>query len=195
MTRRINDAYYTPAWQVRALLHHQPIRGVIFEPCVGDHAIARLLETKLDVELVVTNDIDPTVYADHHIDASQPVLWEIVNKHTPIDWVITNPPYTMPTCTQIVEQAIKYARVGVAMLLRVSFREPTAKINPRGPFLKANPIDRALTLPRYSYTQNGNTDSATTEWLIWLKDKDLPKFALPPLLSLYNADVEFAEAL
>ena len=43
--RRANDAYYTPAWQTRALLAHQPIGGVVLEPCAGDGSIAKVIES------------------------------------------------------------------------------------------------------------------------------------------------------
>ena len=39
--RRAHDAYYTPAWQTRALLAHQEISGSVLEPCAGDGGIVR----------------------------------------------------------------------------------------------------------------------------------------------------------
>jgi hypothetical protein len=117
-------------------------------------------------------------------DATHATLYE----NTLVDWVVTNPPYTMPICTQIVEQAVKHASVGVAMMLRISFREPTVKKNPRGPFLSEHPISRLITLPRYSYTGDGKSDSVTTEWAIWLKEPS----SLPPILSLPNANTLYS---
>lgn len=192
MARRPHDFYETVPWQTRALLHHQPISGLVLECCSGDHSIAKVLcgEGGLDV---ITNDIDPTREADHHYDAANSKLYGHVKVHhgqLP-DWAITNPPYKMPLCTRIVENALMHAQVGVAMMVRISFREPTAHINPRGPFLEAFPISRALTLPRHSFTGNGKSDTTTTEWLIWLADSS----SLPPLLSLYRADEVFAEPI
>jgi len=57
----------------------------------------------------------------------------------------------------------------VAMLLRLSFLEPTAKVNPRGPWLAECPPSRLIVLPRCSYTGDGRTDSVTTAWMIWLR--------------------------
>ena len=195
--RRTLDKYMTAPWQVRALLAHQPIYGRILEPCVGDGSIAKVLR---DTDMtgardVVTSDIDLTCRADYHGDAAFASIYETVGPVDasiyetvgPVDWVVTNPPYTMPTCTHIVEQAARHARVGVAMLLRISFREPTAKVHPRGPFLEAHPVSRVLTLSRYSFTQDGKTDSATCEWLIWLKEPSTQ----PPILSLYRADERY----
>lgn len=195
MSRRANDAYFTAPWQTRALLHHQPISGLVLECCSGDQSIAK--ELRAARLTVVTNDIDQKRRADFHFDAASEDgalslygTFRVRYKQHP-DWVITNPPYAMPTCTQIIENAILYARVGVAMMVRLSFREPTSKVNPRGPFLEACPPQRALTLPRYSFTGDGKSDSATTEWLIWLAEPS----SLPPLLSLYKADERFSDAL
>ena len=180
--RRARDFYETAEWQIRALLAHQAIAGTILEPCVGDGSIARVL-ADVDGVHVVTNDVDPARPAACHCDAATADLYRAVG---PVDWVITNPPYRMPACTAIVARAVEHARVGVAMMLRISFREPTAKVHPRGPFLQAHPISRLLTLPRCSFTGNGKTDSATTEWAIWLT-RPL-RANEPPVLSLYGAD-------
>jgi hypothetical protein len=181
MTRRRLDQYYTPEWQTQALLANHRIEGHILECCHGDGAITRVLQREPTVTEVVTNDIDPHVEARHHLDATTHALYCAVG---PVDWVITNPPYSMPLCLNIVRQAVLYARVGVAMLLRVSFREPTQL---RGPFLQDHPPCRALTLPRHSYTGNGKSDSATTEWLIWSVDDQ----GYPALMSLYQAELKY----
>lgn len=184
--RRENDFYETPPWMTRALLVNVPeIGGAIFEPCSGDQSIARVLAT---VGLVFTNDINPARKALWHFDASQPLAYQGMHN---IEWIVTNPTYKMPTCTQIVEQAIKAANVGVAMMLRLSFLEPTAKVNPRGPFLEAHPPSRMLVMPRHSFTGNGKSDSCTTAWMIWSK---VP-LSGPPLLSLYKADERYAAPL
>lgn len=182
--RRANDAYYTPAWMTRALLANVPeIGGQIIEPCAGDLSIARVLrdEGRLDV---YTNDIDTTCDTDSYFDATEGAFWVLMAPDC--DWVISNTPYTMPACLEIVDFAIKVAKVGVAMMLRISFKEPTQL---RGPFLEANPLSRMLVMPRYSFTGNGKSDSATTAWMIWSK---VP-LSGPPMLSLYRADDKYAE--
>lgn len=190
MARRSMDAYFTAPWQTRALLHHQPISGLVLECCSGDQSIAK--ELRAAGLTVITNDVDRKRKADFHYDAGACDLYAAFYhryKQGP-DWVITNPPYKMPLCTTIVENALNHVLRGVAMMVRISFREPTAHINPRGPFLEANPISRALTLPRYSFTGNNKSDTATTEWLIWTATPT----HLPPLLSLYRADERFSLA-
>ena len=190
MARRSMDAYFTAPWQTRALLHHQPISGLVLECCSGDQSIAK--ELRAAGLTAITNDVDRKRKADFHFDAADPRLYLTVETWAgrSIDWIITNPPYKMPLCTAIVENALNHAQQGVAMMVRISFREPTAHINPRGPFLEANPISRALTLPRHSFTGNKRSDMATTEWLIWTAEPT----HLPPLLSLYRADERFSLA-
>jgi len=169
----------------RALIAHVPeIRGNVMECCVGDKSIDAVLVKDSDYDVLFTNDIDPTKSAYRHLCASDPHLY----KDLDVDWVITNPPYAMPLCTNIVANAIKHARVGVAMMLRISFEEPTAKVNPRGPFLEANPLTRKLVMPRHSFTGNGKSDSATTAWMIWSK---VP-LSGAPMLSLYRANELYA---
>jgi len=85
-----------------------------------------------------------------------------------------------------VARAVREARVGVAMLLRITFREPTRHRFPRGPWLAAHPVSRVLTLPRYSYTQDGRTDSVTTEWCVWVRRPLTPQE--PAILSVVGAE-------
>ena len=172
MTRRHLDAYYTPAAQTLALLKLHDVTGSILEPCVGGGDIARQLPGD-----VRTNDIDPNVTADQHLDAASPSFWAGLGD---ADWIVSNPPYAQPACRDIVRCAVAHARVGVAMLLRLSFLEPTAKINPRGPWLAECPPSRLIVLPRCSYTGDGKTDSVTTAWMIWLRCGPLP--GEPPIV-------------
>lgn len=212
--RRALDLYETAPWQTRALLRNHPISGRILEPCVGDGSIVRVIvqeslrttgaseATGLPAVLIYTNDLDPSKDADCHMDASTADLYDRVG---PVDWVVTNPPYESQVCLDIVRHAVEHARVGVAMMLRLSFREPTAKgsvqrvkkdgriiraAGPRGPWLAAHPPSRIMTLPRYSFTGDGHSDSVTTEWVIWTRER-LPS-CIPPIMSLYNADQTYA---
>lgn len=165
MTRKKYDAYYTPAWQTHALLRRQEITGVVLDPCNGDGAISRLITRSH----TITNDINPDVTADMHVDAADGASYE--THFGEVDWVVTNPPYSMPLCSDIVAHAVTHAKVGVAMLLRLSFLEPIAKKQPRprGEWLRTHPPTKTLVLPRYSYTRNGKSDSCTTAWMIWIK--------------------------
>jgi len=184
-TRRPLDFYETAAWQTRALLKHVPeIEGMIVEPCAGDGSIVRVLKERGLV--VTTNDIDVSRSTDMHQDATGLVFWSMIADRC--DWVVSNIPYKMPDCLQIVQHAVATAKLGVALMLRITFPEPTAHIHPRGPWLKDNPPGRQLVLPRYSFSGDGRSDSTTTCWFVWSRKRLTGK----PIVCLYNADLEFS---
>lgn len=181
----------------RALLAHVPeIGGRILEPCSGLGAIASILTAEGGLS-VSTNDIDPRRPAAFHLDAVQPESWAAFGL---VDWVVSNTPYVGHLCLPIVRLAVEHASVGVALMLRLSFLEPTAKgqrrrrtrsgriilaSEPRGPWLAEHPLSRLLVLPRYSFTGTG-TDSVTTAWMIWSRT---------PLTGTAHVSVHDAERL
>lgn len=194
--RRPLDRYDTAPWQVRALLAHVPeIGGRIVEPCSGDNSIVNVLHEQLGatphregrIDSIITNDIDPETPAGMHMDATGRAFWELVGPRC--DWVVSNTPYKMPDCLEIVRHAVEHAQKGVALMLRLTFAEPTDTRYPRGPWLEANPYQRQLVLPRYSFTGDGNSDSVTTAWFLWAKKGRLSG---KPILCLYHADVVYA---
>lgn len=159
--RRKNDFYPTPGWATEVLLSNLPDEieadsMVIYEPCSGQGDISNILKKKYPI--VLTNDIDPEMPSDGHIDATLDKAWTLQ-----VDWTITNPPFNQ--AYQIVSKAVKNSKNGVAALLRLSFLEPTME---RGPWLAANPPDKMIVLPRISFTGDGKTDSVTCAWMIWL---------------------------
>jgi hypothetical protein len=157
MSRRENDFYQTPNWQVEALREHQFIAGKVLEPCAGDGSISLLFNEY--GHKVITNDIDAQWPTDYHYDATVENAWKLCP--VGIDWVVTNPPFN--GAFSILKHA--YQHVGrVALLLRLSFLEPTKQ---RGLWLSQNPPDKLIVLPRWSYTANGKSDSVTTAWMIW----------------------------
>lgn len=173
--RRANDAYYTPGWMVRSLIRHSPLPLVgyphepvpdlrIFEPCAGDGAIANELRTA-GYRHVWTNDIDDSLNTDQHFDAADP--WPL--SLPAMAWVISNPPWAMPKNGRplpvlILQESLKVSAIAVTLLLRITFLEPTAN---RGAWLQDNPPDQIIVLPRYSFTGDGKSDSATAAWMTW----------------------------
>jgi hypothetical protein len=189
--RRPNDAYMTPRWQTEALLQHQSLGDspIIFEPCAGDLSIVRALPTlpPLAPQCVITNDIDPAMACATHNDASRPECWEeLQDRSGGCDWVVTNPPFAQAFHLPILRYAFTSARIGVAMICRLSFLEPTKD---RGPWLSDFPPDRMIVLPRHSYTGNGSTDSVTTAWMIWFTDPMWVKWAttVPPIVIAHGS--------
>ena len=187
--RRPLDRYDTAAWQVRALLANVPeIKGRIVEPCSGDNSIVKVMHDYLPgkIDSMITNDIDPETPAAMHMDATGRAFWELVAPRC--DWAVSNTPYDMPTCLEIVQHAVTYAKVGVALMLRLTFLEPTDTRHPRGPWLADHPVSRLLVLPRYSFTGNGKSDSVTTAWFVWSRKRLVGR----PMLCLNAADVTYA---
>ncbi len=172
--RRERDFYETPPWMTRALVKYVDIQGSIFEPCVGDHSILNALPSFIGTRYA--NDINPDCLADFHGDAASDAVWQQLSERTGslgVDWVITNPPFTSPLPMEILKRARMFARVGVALMLRISWLEPTKneKKHPRGPWLSAHPPDKYLVMPRHSFTGNGQSDNATTAWMIWTRER------------------------
>ena len=155
------DFYETPAWQTRVLAHHVSIEGHCYEPCVGNGAIPNALDDgrRLGKRYWRLNDIDPHWPADTHLDATTPEAWTAPQ----VDWVVSNFPFGV--ATPIVKHAHRIARVGVAVLLRLSWLEPTAD---RREFLGDCPPDLLIVLPRTRYNPNSKSvDSVTTAWMVW----------------------------
>lgn len=166
--RRDADFYPTPAWMTRALLARLPgLRTMrILEPCCGDGAIVR----ELTGPHVVTNDIvaRPPLTPDFMIDATARGSWQAFRRFSPIELVITNPPFDQ--AFDIAQHALEFADRGVVLLLRLSWLEPTAD---RGPWLAVHPPERVIVLPRHDFRGNGHTDSVTSGWMVWSKGQPL----------------------
>jgi hypothetical protein len=143
-------------------------RTSVFEPCVGDGAIVREL-VWAGYSQGHTNDLEPAIAADYHFDAADPWPDHQQNKY---NWIVTNPPFAMPKNgkplpVNILKHALAAVRPGgaVSLLLRVTFLEPCEN---RGLFLQEHPPAQIIVLPRYSFTQNGKSDSATCAWMTWI---------------------------
>jgi hypothetical protein len=161
--RNDHDFYETPRFMVASLLALQPMRpgSTILEPAAGDGAISRVLARA--GHCVITNDVDRRHEGRHfYHDATAPELWGL-DEVAGVEWVIGNLPFSV--AFPILQHAHALATVGVALLLRKSFLEPTKE---RGTWLEANPPDRTIVLPRHSFRGKGS-DSVSTDWFIWLK--------------------------
>jgi len=169
MKRRNNDAYFTPEWAIKALLERVDVTGKVLEPCAGSHVITNVLRENKNITEVVTNDISVEYSQDHYTDACNKTIYS-TNKY---DWIITNPPFNK--ALEIVRNSVESGS-SVAMLLRISFLEPTFD---RSEFLDKNAPDYMLVLPRISFTGDGKTDSATCAWMMWYKDRHQEGFSNP----------------
>jgi hypothetical protein len=160
--RRAFDYYATPAWMTLALLRRVPLFDVL-EPCSGEDAIANVLRAN-DLA-VTTNDADPARPAATHLDATQRETWEQLSprpyRHGCPFWAVTNPPFSLADA--LVPLAVEHS-IKVAMLLRLSWLEPTAA---RQRFLSMHPPSRLIVLPRHDFRGAGATDSVTSAWFVW----------------------------
>jgi hypothetical protein len=172
------DFYETPGWMTRSLLHHHPaICGtVVLEPCSGRDAITNVL--RAGGCTVITNDIDTRHPAQTFGDATRADFWDGCT--TPLDWVITNPPFGVAFA--ILERAFAYPRLrsGVALLVRKTFLEPTEE---RGGWFAAHPPTRIIGQPRHSFRGTGS-DSVACDWFLWEKS---PIRSLPPIVVDHKA--------
>ena len=176
--RRPLDFYETAPWQVDALVDYLPeLEGSVWEPCVGDASLlTRLRERRPTLGPFTTNDIDVAKRADYHLDAARPDAWRAMGQESGRpDWVVTNPAFGR--AFDILQHVVGVARFGVVLTVRVSFSEPIRK-GGRGPWLARHPPAKRITLERCSFTANGKTDSATTEWLIWANVPLQPPFLI-----------------
>jgi len=163
--RRDNDTYYTLQAQtaIDALFGLVPVGGHIFEPCVGKGNLIEAMKDGWGRHLITTNDIDQEVDAHYHLDiaSESAAVWLNAQKGG-FDWVVTNPPFSK--AFEILKQMLPLAHGGVALLLRLSFLEPTYE---RGAWLAEHPPDLIIVLPRMSFTGDGHTDSVTCAWMVW----------------------------
>lgn len=166
--RQENDYYETPAWMVASLLRHHPIgsdrghaRCFIVEPCAGDGAISRIFVKR--GYRVLTNDIDQRHPTMLHLDARHELWTDPATAET--DWVISNTSFDI--AFKVLEQAYMIARMGVALLLRKTFDEPTKK---RGAWLSRYPPTHTIRLPRHKFRRQAKgSDSTSVDWFIWRK--------------------------
>lgn len=186
--RSDNDFYETKPWMVRSLLHHYPQivkPGTwVLECASGRDAIANVLREYPEVQ-VITNDIDPAhTMAQYHEDATQERAWR--GKWPFCDWVVSNCPFNI--AHEILPHALNHSRLGVAVLLRKTYLEPTKGrklhgefVPGRGPWLQAHPPTGLIGLPRYGFRGAGS-DSVSCDWMIWEHGK-------PPCMAI-DAEAE-----
>lgn len=180
--RHKNDLYMTQEQMTRELMTRVPIQGKrVCEPCAGHGHIAGVLDA-FDCR-VFTNDKVDRGGLNWVGDAADPgaAVWNWGPGF--YDWVVTNPPYSL--ALPVLRNAWDMAGIGVAMLLRLSFLEPTSEapaaykshkwadqIAGRGEWLAdhENYFSDLIVFgsPRPSFTVKG-TDSVTTAWLVWKK--------------------------
>src|SRR4051812_23502812 len=118
--RRDHDFYETPSWMSVALLKRIPIRGRVLECCAGHGAITRVLVADDRITVTSNEPYQDCQGARYTCDATKRSTW---SAWRPFDWIVSNPPFNLAEA--IVPLALEHARIGVAMVLRLSWFEPT----------------------------------------------------------------------
>lgn len=170
MNRIENDFYPTPSAITEALLDSVKIGGVIFEPCNGSAAITQVILSKTK-SLIYTSDL--TYDDSFERDATKRSFWTewtdfIEDDGLILEWTVTNPPFSV--AEKILPLAWEHSSKGIAMLLRLSYLEPTKN---RADWLKENADHLKMIIPvnprvRFRSDVKG-TDSVTCAWFIWEK--------------------------
>lgn len=191
MARRVEpadslDYFPTPPWATRAACRHAlPLvwpwpdlfTGTAWDPACGEgHMALALADHFADV---TASDIHPygfgTVQDFLHPDMDAPSA----------DWIISNPPFNLGA--EFIATALKLARRGVAMLVRLAFLESEGRFTGlfarRPPQLIAQFVER-VPMHKGRWVVNGKSATAYA-WLVWRKhvphDFRLPGFAwIPP---------------
>lgn len=158
------DYFPTPPWGVRALCEHVlPIVGhssrmSVWEPACGEGDMVRGL-TDYFAE-VMASDVHPYGFGE---------ILDFLFPHEPRrpDWIISNPPFRLGC--EFIEQALREAVVGVAMLVRTSFLEGQdryARLYAKHPpAVVAQFVDR---LPMVKGRVDRNASTATSyAWIVW----------------------------
>lgn len=168
------EFYETPHTFTRYLFRElserrRPITGRIFEPCCGAGAIIRASGENTHPMQWVRNDLDTRWPAEFHADALSRSVWVDVG---PVDWVITNPPFT--PALDIASHALDWSTVGVAMHLRASIHE-VLKTGVRRTWFREHQPTGIVWLPRFAYQRSKTTGKWTTDsvcacWVVWLKN-------------------------
>jgi hypothetical protein len=141
---------------------------------VGNSAIPRAVEREglPNGHRWVLNDLDPRWPGVFHQDARLKGVWEDMTRLSDIDWTVSNPAFT--PALEIIDRALEFSRVGVAMHLRASIHE-VLKTGVRRTWMSENTPTGILWLPRFAYQRSKKTGQWTTDsvcacWVIWLAD-------------------------
>ena len=176
------DDFPTPPWATRALIEHvlYPLdmsHLTAFEPACGrGHMVRALQEYFAEVH---ASDV-----CDYGVIPKQRVSDFLAPQYLPdyMDWIITNPPFRL--AEEFVEQGLKLAGRGVAVLVRSAFLESVGRyerlFRRYPPSIVAQFVER-VPMHRGRLLEKGSTATAYC-WLVWDKIRPMnPEFKwIPP---------------
>lgn len=181
--RHIDDAYFTPAWATKRLVHwwegNGPKRnGIWLEPCVGSGAIVRAVMESTDPNISKFRPTDWRVNDINNMPRDMPLVNNYVISDFTIwsDWrgaeaakgsytvVISNPPFNL--AEEIIRKAMEFTDT-VVMFQRLNFlgsakrcrwlqaRTPTVLVLPNRPSMGLNKKGKP------------GTDATEYGWFVW----------------------------
>ena len=183
LEREKTDYYATPTKEVENILSTLNINfscQTILEPCCGGGHIIKGINNYLQeknnhhVNLIATDMYShPTILDFNYLIGEE---YDFISDNYPIikniDWIITNPPYSIVEPFTI--RALEIAEKGVVMLGRLQFLEGKSRYDN---ILKENPPSEVYVyVDRINCLKNGkepNHSSAQSyAWFIWRKENN-----------------------
>jgi hypothetical protein len=161
------DFFPTPPWATRALCEHV-LHGAlaplsVWEPAAGEGHIAEVLREYFgQVRASDVFDYGRGYEVGSFIGSGLDVA-----AASPVDWVVTNPPFNL--ACEFALRALSVARVGVALLVRSAWAEGADRwdrlFSPHPPTLIAQFVER---VPMVKGGWDPDASSATAySWFVW----------------------------
>ena len=125
--RSPTDFYPTPSASTISLIEANILPDdikSILEPAAGRAHISKVLKHYYPEANIISTDLfdygEPTVTPNRNF---------LIDEVAPVEWVITNPPYSRDLLLPFVEKSLEVATKGVAMFLKITFFESVARNN------------------------------------------------------------------
>ena len=177
------DYFPTPPWGTRILCERviEPI-GVVHEPACGEGDMSKPLSEYFDT--VISSDVYDYGYGD--------VSDYLTSDTDDVDWTITNPPFKL--AEEFISKALTHSRLGVAMILRLSFLESIGRYNRL--FNVTPPTTVAVfseRIPMIKGRLDANVGTASSyAWFVWKKgDAGTQLTWLPPMRKHYEKQEDY----
>ena len=175
------DFFATPPWGTRAgaeiVRRLAPEAEIVWDPACGDGIMAEPLREYFPQ--VLASDIHDHGYRlGHRLD----FLLDTNGMRGEVDLVMTNPPFAL--AAEFLQHGLEVARVGVALLLRLSFLESCPRYVPlyraRDRMTLCAPFCERLSMQLGPW--NPEASSATAyAWFLFLKGREpMPIDPVPP---------------
>ena len=126
--RAKDDFYATDPQSVIDLLNVYGLEGETFyEPCIGQGHVAKVLKEYFPNSEIYGTDLINRGYGDGEFDFINENLEDRIDLNIPtkVDWIITNPPYSL--AKDFIDKSLSISNKGVAMFLKIAFLEGQAR--------------------------------------------------------------------